>query len=123
MNEDGTEVKFTRIQYLHGEVTHRQYYGQFVTADMKRRILTQFTADELRAAYKADAYFNSVPLPQWDAIYHVRSVEQHGRYTTSMPYSVGLMFQRAGDYLTPAGIVCLLKEAALQIVEATKGEQ
>lgn len=96
-----TETKFTRSDYMEKRCTHRQYYAQFVTA-AKDRVRRAFTIDRLRAAFAKDEHFNSIPLGEWDGL------------ASGLPlYGI----KEAGDYCTPAGQVCALKEAARQLVE------
>jgi len=96
---------FTRKQYMAGECTHRQYYAQFVNNNTKGYLLGSISEVELIEATRHDEGFNSIPLKRWDM-------------TT-------LMFNRqtleaAGDTYTMAGKVCILKEAAKQIIEYKK---
>ena len=91
----------TRKDYLNGG-DHRAYYGQYVHDGIKSRLLIAFGRDKLTDAFVSDEHFNTIPLAQWDAI----------------PLAFNMERMRAnGDYLTKAGKVCILKEAARQIVE------
>ena len=92
---------FTRKQYLNGECTHRQYYGQFVNAGTKARVLSGIGLEALKKS--TDPHFNDIPLNKWDNL------------VLHCPGSSG--FAKAGDYYTLAGGVSLLKEAARQILD------
>ena len=97
----GDFVMFTRKQYMNKECTHRQYYGQFVNAGTKARVLSGIGLDKLQNSTNPD--FNDIPLEYWDKLVH------------SCPGSAD--FSKAGDYYTLAGGICLLKEAARQVLE------
>ena len=92
---------YTRKQYLNKECTHRQYYGQFVNAGTKARVLSGIGLAELKKSN--DPYFNDIPLYKWDGL------------VANCPGSAD--FSKAGDYYTLAGGVFLLKEAARQILD------
>ena len=97
----GGFVMFTRKQYLNGECTHRQYYGQFVNAGTKARVLSGIGLAALKKS--TDPHFNDIPLHEWDGL------------VANCPGSAA--FSKAGDYYTLAGGICLLKEAARQVLE------
>jgi hypothetical protein len=50
-------------------------------------------------------HFNNIPLSWWDELIPV------------LPFEINSKLQKCGDYATKAGVVCILKEAAMQIVE------
>lgn len=97
-------MKHTRADYMAGKCTHREYYGQFVNAGTKSVVLHGIGRELLLAS--KDEHLNDIPLALWD------------RLVPEAPGSGG--FAKAGDFYTIAGGVCLLKEAARQIVENTK---
>ncbi len=91
---------FTRRQYLNHECSHREYYAQFVTNATKRRVFDAFGGCEIASC--ASEVFTEIPLDRWD------------RVTRGMIYSLKNLLL-AGDQPTPAGLVCIAKEAAAQI--------
>lgn len=93
---------FTRKDYLDKKCNHRQYYTQFVDDGVRKRVLNQIGKDRL--IHSTDEHFNDIPLYQWDNI---------GPFWQS----IHTQMKEAGDYMTMAGIVCIAKEAARQIVE------
>ena len=95
---------FWRHDYVNGKVTHRDYYGQFVTPEAKAIVTASIPVERLIAS--TDRHFNDIPLQKWDRM--------------PAPRSLNEKMKRCGDYLTLAGKVCILKEAAQQIVEDTK---
>ena len=92
---------FTRKQYINKECKNEQYYGQFVNAGTKARVLSGIGLEALKKS--TDPHFNDIPLHKWD------------RLVPKCPGSAG--FAKVGDYYTLAGGICLLKEAARQILE------
>ena len=90
---------FTRKDYLDGTVTHEMYYSQFVGGDEFGIVKSHFTEGEICNAYTQDEHFNTIPLSVWDALsYSIRK-------------DTADRLRSAGDYLTPAGSVCILKMA------------
>ena len=105
---------FTRKQYMANQCTHREYYGQFVTDEIKKAVLKTFSKEELVEAYKSDKNFNNLPLRQWDNILEPRR------------YNLGLAkaLKEAGDVggISLCDCVCTCKEAATQILEEDMAE-
>ena len=89
---------FTRKDYMSDKCTHKEYYSQFVTQDIKDHVIR---ALHQSIAASKDSNFNDIPLDTWDRIgaFSVQSAE----------------FKKLGDFRTAAGVVCVLKEAARQI--------
>ncbi len=95
----------TRKEYLKMEssmASHRAFWSQFVTPYVKVLAL-DFGLERLREALENGAHLNSIPLREWDRI-------------RLPPCSVKLL-KEAGEHYTLCGQVCVLKEAARQIVE------
>lgn len=101
----------TRKEYMSADrkdgKAHRAYYAQFVTPGTKARVLAVIGRAGLLAS--KDASFNDIPLPRW---YWV--------CPRLIPVELNKAMRAAGDYPTPAGLVCIAKEAAQQIVEETR---
>jgi len=102
----------TRQEYLAantaGTSPHREYYGQFVNKAVKDLVLSRFSKEKLTEAIQSEKNLNSIPLAQWDGL-----TQGLGAYY----YGVAEKMKELGDYRTLAGSVCILKEAARQIVE------
>lgn len=99
----------TRAEYAASKSTHREYYAQFVIKEIKEDVINSFGIKKLQKAFSEDQYFNTIPLQQWDML--VRYM--FGAYPT-----VSSKIRKCGDFPTLAGGVCILKEAARQLVEA-----
>lgn len=87
------------------EALHRRYYAQFVNSNTIAAVVSHFGAARLRASTNRDGAFNDIPLKLWD----------------SCPLYLAARLETAGDYLTPAGKVCILKEAACQWLARHEG--
>lgn len=90
----------SRKDYMNGVCSHREYYAQFVDSEIKGRV--RFLLPQIEAS--EDEHLNDIPLKVWDNI----SADYTG---------VGRKLKEADDYLTKAGWVCIVKEAARQLVE------
>jgi len=96
---------YTRQDYLANKCTHQQYYGQFVGQPEREAVKVKFGS---RLFTSTDSSFNDIGLSAWDALAQFsprRSIWRQG-------------LQAAGDWLSLAGMVCILKEAARQVKEA-----
>ena len=93
----------TRKAYLNKEAAHREYYAQFVNPSILGVVKRFIGVERIKKALKEDKHLNVIPLKKWD----------------SLPVmGVAAKLREAGDYLTAAGNVCILKEAARQLAEA-----
>jgi hypothetical protein len=92
---------FTREQYLDKECTHREYYSQFVNPDILHNVKLFIGEDRIKNS--KDKHLNDISLVEWDNL--------------PAPFNSGAMMRDRGDYLTPAGKVCIYKTAAKMLVE------
>ena len=102
----------TRAEYMKAEGSaqdrtkaHRDYYAQFVTPGLKDAVVRTFGLQRVVDAFKANRHFNDIPINEWDRLMACRD------------YS--LVLKKAGDYRTAAGDICIAKEAARQVAEAS----
>ena len=82
---------------------HREYYAQFVDGGVVARVRAGIGARRIRAS--KDPHLNDIPLGMWDRIF------------VPVPHRINESMRAQGDYPTIAGMVCIAKEAAHQIVE------
>ena len=54
----------TRQQYLDGEISHQDYYMQFVTEDTKKYLFRSISPYEILGS--KDKHLNDIPLHLWD---------------------------------------------------------
>jgi hypothetical protein len=92
---------YTRNDYLEKRCSHREYYGQFVSAAILRTV--RVSVGEYRIKNSTDPHFNDIPLSIWDNV------------LTLAPCYLTKAMREAGDNPTLAGLVCVAKEAARQI--------
>jgi hypothetical protein len=93
---------FTRKDYLDGKVTHRQYYGQFVTEAVKTHVGERIGEDKIKLSQ--DEHMNDIPLSLW----------------FMWTPTIQTLCSRAVCKVDPCGLcawtfVCIMKEAARQI--------
>lgn len=79
----------------------RAYYAQFVTPRAVVAVKQCIGLERLKSS--TDKHLNDIPLELWDKL----------SYAAFSSPNIGL----AGEWKTPATAVCILKEAARQIVE------
>jgi hypothetical protein len=97
-------TSFTRQQYFNKECSHREYYAQFVSIGTKNRVLRLIGLENLQAS--KDEHLNDIPLSKWDSV-----------FAGGAPFEINSAMRAAGDFPTMAGLVCIAKEAAHQILE------
>ena len=95
---------FTREQYLAKECTHREYWAQFVTDSIVRTIANAFGDSLINSK---DPHFNDIPLERWD-----RLANFYKEHIARVNKALG-----NGHVYSLSDGVCMLKEAARQIVE------
>jgi hypothetical protein len=95
-------TKYTRQQYINKECTHEQYYSQFVDTGILQTVKTLSMKSLVEGK---DEHFNNIPLQTWD------------RMAALVPLHIGKKLRELGDGISLAGAVCILKEAARQLVE------
>ena len=95
---------YTRKDYMTDKCTHAEYYGQLVTQGMKEHVARAIPQGLARST---DPHFNDIPLATWDRIGSVYRL-------------LGPEFEKLGDFMSSAGLVCVLKEAARQVKEESR---
>lgn len=96
---------FSRSDYMRGLCSHRQYYAQFVTPYIKGSVRDVIGLDRLMSS--TDEHLNDIPLHRWDRLSGAL------RVVLSIPNEYG----DGKRYYSLGGGVCILKEAARQIIE------
>ncbi len=105
----------TRKQYIIRNCTHREYFGQFVTSAIKRLVCNRFGSYYLQEAFKQDESFNTIPLTEWDDLGSI--------LRRSPTYVDAELLAQAGEQVSLSTYVCILKEAARQIIEEDTREK
>lgn len=91
----------TRKDYMDGNVTHREYYGQLVTPDVIG--VVEYGIGTTAILNSNDEAFNDIPLRRWDNL-------RGGIIKTVHKLPVG-------EIWSDCTVVCIAKEAARQIKE------
>ena len=89
----------SRQQYLNKEISHRDYYRQFVNEELIEKVERTFGIETLNAALHQDEHLNSIGLRSWDA------------FTSQIPFDQEAI-EIAGENVTRATLVCIAKTAA-----------
>lgn len=92
-------------QYMSGEITHREFYGQFVSEYIKTVVLANIPLNRLLAS--EDPHLNDIPLEVWDRLLFPLPVLN---MTNAGMTSVNSLSVR----------VCVAKEAAQQLIDEYK---
>lgn len=112
----------TRKDYMNGygkngAKTHREYYAQFVDEVIKNQVLQYIGKGALLASI--DEHLNDIPLHKWDALAGFKFIGsemvQQPRYIRP---ELLKKLRDTGEGVSCAGMVCIYKEAARQIIEA-----
>ncbi len=98
----------TRQDYMNDKATHREYYGQFVTDEIKQEVLREIGKMELMSS--TDEHLNDIELFKW--------YWQLSRKTVNDLKASGEVHAN-----TLSVAVCIHKEAARQIIEEIENEQ
>ena len=100
---------YTRQDYLNNNCTYQEYYDQFVNDDIKKIVLNAFGYEKIKKSYSEDKNLNNIPLQKWDSLgYFLNFCEE---------------FKKYGDFESLAGKVCILKNAASQIVNEKNNKE
>lgn len=96
---------FTKKDYLYGKCSHREYYAQMVKAtNAKDMVVSYWGLEKLQKAYNEDQCLNTLPIKEWDIL------------AERLVIGPLLTFSDLGDMNTLSNRVCVLKEAARQVV-------
>lgn len=100
----------TRTQYLNDEISHFDFYAQFVDERVKNIVRHGLKLDghleNLKQKLSEDKNLNNIHLSFWDSF-------SWSFRETDIPRKMKL----AGDYLTLSGVVCIAKTAAKILAE------
>ena len=107
----------TRKEYLDRKVSHREYYGQFVDDKIKEQVLSFIGLNRLLKS--TDEHLNDISCSQfWDKL---AGFEFRGSTMIKKPSYIDpaliSKLKEAGDGVSCAGMVCIYKEAAKQIID------
>jgi hypothetical protein len=92
---------YSRKQYLNGDCSYRGYYSQFVDDNVKQMVKDRVGIERLKKS--TDKNFNDLKLVIWDNV--------------GLPWNISNQLKERGDFMTAADRVCIVKEAARQLLE------
>jgi hypothetical protein len=114
--------KITRADYLDSskpEATHRAYYAQFVTDEIRQRLLRHIGREEIISS--TDPHFNDIALRRWDALtrYAAYPIDRYVPYPGVVPSNVREMLLETDPNIGSgqSAMLYIYKEAAQQIRE------
>lgn len=102
---------FTRKHYIAGEVSHSDYYGQFIGSGLTSRIVASIGWERLLKS--DDPHLNDIPLSEWDALMGVAF--RRGRCVLFQPEGTlyhALREANGSGGVSPSDLICVAKEAA-----------
>jgi hypothetical protein len=88
-----------RQEYLNNsnkDGSFHEYYSQMVTPQIINLVVRTFGIETLKECFNKDEHLNNIPLYRWD----------------NLGLCIHPDFKSYGDYVTQAGLVCVLKTAA-----------
>ncbi len=104
---------------MDGKVSFRDYYGQFVSDEIKNEVLSFFGKKVLLSS--TDEHLNDIPLRKWDALtgFRFNGSEMVSRPTV-LPTGLGAKLKESNEGLSASTLVCIYKEGARQVIEKLK---
>jgi hypothetical protein len=107
----------TRKQYLNDEISHSEYYAQFITDTMISNVKNNIGIERIKKS--KDEHFNDIPLKEWDALNNfVFKIVNGSETCVSRPIVDSECIKKikdAEEWISSATIVCINKEIARQI--------
>ena len=110
----------TRKDYLSGKISHREYCSQFVDEHIKQEVLDFIGLEPLMTS--TDEHLNDISCTKyWDRLAGFQFI---GSTMVKKPSFIRpellAKLKESGEGVSCAGLVCIYKEAAKQIIEANK---
>jgi len=94
---------FTVEDFIARKCTYREYFGQYVDENVRGGVLAVMGEARLMSAWREETTFNTIPLYKWDAL--------------GVAFNFLKPMRELHDMPTLENKVCILKEAAQQIVD------
>jgi|TARA_B100001094_G_scaffold17444_1_gene15012 hypothetical protein len=92
------QTKFSRSEYLDGQVEHQKYYAQMLNTDIIKAVVSSVGVDKILNS--TDEHMNDIPLGKWDQAtrkFHINKWPE-------------------GDSPSQAGRVCVAKAGAKEFL-------
>jgi hypothetical protein len=95
---------------MDGQVSHDDYYAQFVTPEVKAAVARRFGN---RLYDSTDPHLNDLPLKEWDSI--IGWIDgRHEKIKNTL--GVAKSLRDAGDSVSCGTLICVLKAAGRQMI-------
>jgi hypothetical protein len=109
----------TRKDYMDNKISHDEYYSQFVNDGVKQAVLNHIGKDRLLKS--KDEHLNDIPIKLWDELtgFSFRGGEMVAKPHTIEPIKASKL-KEAGDGISPAGLVCIYKQAGYHLIKEFK---
>jgi hypothetical protein len=103
----------TRTQYMNKEISHFDYYSQFVSEETKQYVLRDLTAEQIQKALdNGDEHLNKIKIP-------FNNMGQGGGWWWDDAPINQKLVRELGDSLSRSTFTCVSKAAA-QIIAKSK---
>ena len=103
----------TRTDYLAGNCSHREYYGQFVTENIKNYVVSMIGKRAILEA--TDPHLNDIALQKWDQLTAIRHMINTDKWR-----EVNCCENQSTYPWSLSDQVCIAKEAARQFIDEVK---
>ena len=103
---------FTRKDRMDGLCTHREFFAQFVTDEVREMVKSSI--GEVRIKVSTDEHFNDIPMKMWDNLH-----DYMGRLVKPLWIKIVYPDAKAMSW-SQSDNVCIAKEAARQIKERSE---
>jgi len=111
----------TRQQYFNGEISFSDYYLQFATDEMRKKVIDKIGIERIKKAIKIDENLNNIPLKEWDMLSgHYWKHNQYNHWmvgTITASYECSQLIKKANESLSSATMCCIYKAIAGDLVK------
>ena len=118
-----------RSDFLEEKYTFKEYFSQFVNNEVKNKVLKIIGKEALLKS--KDKHLNDIPVKKWDTmsgfIWSTIGGSQVAISKPQTPEDVkpidAQLLKDTGEGVSCAGLVCIYKEAAKQLIEEFKNNK
>jgi len=100
----------TRKEYMNGDISHQDYYMQFATEEMKRKVIRDITIEAIKNS--KDEHLNDIPLHRWDLLSGCMFRGSQCMVRPTVSKECAEKIYEAGEGISPATMVCIYKAIA-----------
>ena len=103
-------IEFTRADYIDERCSYRQYYDQFVDADLIHELDNAMGSEVMKST---DPTFSDIPMRKWESVAGV--ISNRTGFRVHLPVRVIAKLLQAGDVVSVVGAVAIYKAAARRL--------